>query len=92
MAWTIVNGEVTSTFYNGTGAKVKESFTKQDGSQGSVYYSVFFDSAHGLEVGDTGKFSGFSSAKAEEYPEGSGTWYGRTTLNKAKYEPADDDF
>lgn len=90
--WAIVNGEVSSTFYDGKGAKVKESFKKQDGSTGEQYYSVFFQEPHGLEVGSTGKFSGFASSKAEEYPEGSGSWWARTTLNNARFEPQDEDF
>lgn len=90
--WVIVNGEVTSTFYNGKGAKVKESFKKQDGSTGESYYSAFFENEHGLEVGAVGKFSGFGSVKAEEYPVDSGSWWGRITINNTRFEPEEEDF
>ncbi|MCK9598285.1 MAG: hypothetical protein M0R06_04550 [Sphaerochaeta sp.] len=85
MAWTIINGEVTNVFHNGLGAKVKETFTKRDGTEGTSLYSVWFDEPHGLSIGDTGKFSGPSSITAEEYE---GKWYGRLSLNSTRFEPS----
>lgn len=89
MAWTIINGEVTNVFHEGKGAKVKETFTKRDGTEGTALYSVWFEAPHGLSIGDTGKFSGPSSLATEEYPEGSGTWYARLSLNNTRFEPSE---
>jgi len=95
MALIYVNGTVEGTFFDGKGARVKETFKKRDGSEGASYYSVFFEEPHGLNVGDFGKFSGLHSAKAEEFD---GKWFARTTLNSARVTdveygegPADDD-
>ncbi|MCK9603168.1 MAG: hypothetical protein M0R66_02135 [Candidatus Omnitrophica bacterium] len=87
MAWIIVNGEVTNTFHEGKGAKVKETFTKRDGTEGTSFYSVWFEAPHGLSIGDKGKFSGPGSVSAEEYE---GTWYGRLSINNARFEPGGD--
>lgn len=93
MAWTIINGEVTNVFKGtGNGVKVKESFTKRDGTPGQAFYSVWFDEPHSLAVGDTGKFSGPSSLSTEEYPEGSGTTYARLSLNSTKFEASEKPF
>ena len=65
MAWAVVNGTVERTF--GKGVAVKETFQKRDGSEGAQYYTVWFDEDPGLNTGDTGKFSGFLSAKDNSY-------------------------
>lgn len=56
--------KVGRVFFDGKGAEFVESFTKQDGTEASKKYSAFFDSAHGLSVGDTGNVSGLLSVKA----------------------------
>lgn len=84
MAWiSIREAEVTNVFFNGAGATVKESFTKQDGSTGAAYFSAFFNDPHGLSVGDIVKIGGTYSVKAEEYE---GVWRAKTTLNNAQAE------
>lgn len=88
MAYIIVNAEVTRTFYNGLGAGLKETFKLRDGGEGAKYYSAFFDSPHGLNVGDSGKFSGLFSAKVRDYEKQDGST-GQSvdvTLNNAKAE------
>lgn len=69
MAWIIVNGTVENTFWEGKGARIKESFPKRDGTEGSRYYSAFFDEPHGLQVGDAGKFQGLHGAKPAQDPK-----------------------
>lgn len=86
--WAIVKGEVTNTFFEGKGLKVKETFTKRDGTEGSNYYSVFFEEPHGLDVGERGTFQGPGTVKAEEHD---GQWWGRLTVNNARFEPEDSD-
>jgi hypothetical protein len=59
--------DVTVTYVNkvGTGVKV----TEQNESRGKVYkqsYTVWFDKAHNLAVGDVVSLSGFLSAKISE--------------------------
>jgi len=83
MAYVTVNGSVEQTFYEGKGARIKESFTKRDGEAGAAYYSAFFEQEHGLNVGDEGKFSGLLGVKSEEYD---GKHFARVTLNNTKAE------
>lgn len=85
MALIFVNGQVEQTFFDGKGARVKEPFTKRDGTESAAYYTAFFDEPHGLEVGQQGKFSGLHSVKTEEY---NGKWSAKVTLNSARFEPA----
>lgn len=86
--FAIVNGSVEKTFYEGKGLKIKESFTRRDGQPGAAYYTAFFETPHGLNVGDTAKFSGLLSAKARDYEkqDGSVAWIADITLNNAKAE------
>lgn len=84
MAWlNIKEAEVVNVFYNGLGAKLKETFTKGNGEQGASYYSAFADTPHGLNIGDTVKASGAHGAKATEHE---GKWRAEVTLNKATFE------
>lgn len=83
MALIYVNGTIEGTFFDGKGARIKESFVKRDGTEGATYYSAFFDEPHGLNVGDVVKASGLHSAKVEEYE---GKQYARVTLNSARAE------
>jgi len=78
-----VNGSVEQTFYDGKGARIKESFVKRDGTDGAAYYSLFAEQPHGLNVGDVGKFSGLLGIKSEEYE---GKHFAKATLNNAKAE------
>lgn len=88
MAFVIVNGTVDNVFYEGKGLKIKESFTKRDGSEGASYYSAFFEAPHGLNVGDSAKFSGLLGAKGRTYDkqDGSVGVSADLTLNNAKAE------
>lgn len=83
--WGIINGVVEGTFFDGKGARVKETFKKRDGTEGASYYSLFFDEPHGLQVGDSGKFQGAVSVKAEQNPNNQ-NWYGKVTVNSARAE------
>ncbi len=91
MAWiTVRNAEVTNVFYNDTGAKIKESFTKRDGEPGAMYFSAFFDGPHGLSIGDKGTFGGVLGVKPEMYQDKP---QANVTINQATYEAAGgDDF
>lgn len=88
MAFVIVNGEVSNVFYEGKGLKIKETFKKRDGSEGASYYSAFFEEPHGLNVGDTAKFSGLLGLKGRTYEkqDGSTGVAADATLNNAKAE------
>lgn len=87
MAWiTVRNAEVTNVFYNGLGAKIKESFTKGDGTPGAAYFSAFFTEPHGLEVGSLGTFGGTMGAKATEFE---GKWRAEITLNNTTFQPVE---
>lgn len=92
MAYVIVDGEVTRTFFEGKGVAFKETFKKRDGSEGAAYYSAFFQEPHGLAEGAKGTFKGNLSTKAREYEDKDGQ--PRTsvdvTLNNTKFEPSDD--
>lgn len=88
----IRNAEVTRTFsFNGgTGAGLKETFTKRDGSEGATYYSAFFEGEHSLSKGDRGNFSGLLGTKVSTYEKDGETKYGvDVTLNSARFEAAD---
>lgn len=87
MAFAIVNGSVNRTFFEGKGASIKETFTKRDGTEGASYYTAFFDAPHGLNEGDTGKFSGLLSAKTSQYEkDGENRVSADIVLNSAKFE------
>ena len=84
------NAEVTRTFWGGKGAGLKESFRKQDGTEGAAYYSAFFDEEHGLSEGDRGNFSGLLGTKVSTYEKDGETKYGvDVTLNSARFEAGD---
>lgn len=95
----IRNAEVTRTFYNGKGVGLKETFKKQDGTEGASYYTAWFENDPGLSEGDRGNFSGLHSAKISEYEKDGETRRNvEVALNSARYEaaeggsaPADDD-
>lgn len=88
---TVNNAEVVNTFYNGQGAKLKETFKKRDGSEGSAYYSAFFNEPHGLAVGAKGKFNGQLGVKASSYEKDGETKHGvDVTLNGTQFTPSDD--
>ena len=84
----IQNGIVEKVFFDGKGARVKESFARRDGSEGASYYTAFFDTAPGIKEGDKGRFWGLHSVKLEEY-EGKTAY--KVTLNSARFTPAEDD-
>jgi hypothetical protein len=89
MAYAILNGEVVGTFYNGKGARIKESFTKRDGTEGAQYFSAFFEEPHGLNEGDSGVFKGTFSASINEYADkqtGEPRYSAQVTLNNTKAE------
>jgi hypothetical protein len=92
MAWAVVSGKVERTF--GKGVAVKETFEKRDGTEGAAYYTAWFDEDSGLNVGDTGKFSGFLSAKINEYEkDGETVRRAEIVLNSTRFEvegPSDD--
>jgi hypothetical protein len=84
MAWLSIRvAEVTNTFFDGKGASVKESFTKNDGTEGAQYFSAFFTAPHGLNVGDVVKIGGIQSVKTEEYE---GVVRAKVTINNAQVE------
>lgn len=88
MAWAVVNGTVERTF--GKGVAVKETFQKRDGTEGAQYYTAWFDDESGLAVGDTGKFSGFLSAKLNEYEkDGETRRHAEIVLNNTRFEAED---
>lgn len=82
MAWlSIREAEVTNVFFDGKGASVKETYTKNDGSEGAQYFSAFFDKPHGLNVGDIVKIGGIQSVKTEEWE---GVIRAKVTINNAQ--------
>lgn len=93
MAYVIVDGEVTRTFFEGKGVAFKETFKKRDGSEGAAYYSAFFAEPHGLGEGSKGTFKGNLSTKAREYEdkEGQPRVSVDVTLNNTKFEASADD-
>ena len=88
MAWIITSGEVISVGFEGKLAKVKESFTKRDGTEGAAYFSAFFEAPHGLDVGAKGKFSGVLGVKPDIYE---GKAKADVTINQTRFEVAEDE-
>ena len=88
MAWitTKSNARVERVTFEGKCATVVEAFVKNNGETGKASYSAFFDSPHGLEVGETGKFSGILGVKPELYD---GKARANVTINSARFEPSD---
>lgn len=86
----IRNAEVTRTFYGGKGVAIKESFKKQDGTEGASYYTAWFESDPGLSEGMRGNFSGLHSAKINEYEKDGETRRSvDVALNNARFEAAE---
>lgn len=84
----IKNATVERKFYGDKGAAVVEKFTKQDGSEGKSYYSLWFDEPQNFEIGATGSFSGLFSVKVEEYePKSGGTAHSaKVSVNSARVD------
>lgn len=83
--WGISNGTVENVFFDGKGARIKESFTKRDGTEGATYVTAFFEEPHGLQIGDAGKFQGAISVKAEQSPTNQ-NWYAKVVINQARVD------
>lgn len=87
MAYVILDGTVTRTFFEGKGAAIKETFTKRDGTEGASYYSALFSEPHGLSEGDSGTFKGNLSVSLRNYEvEGETRYSADATLNNTKVE------
>lgn len=87
MAYVIVEGTVTRTFYDGKGAAIKETFAKRDGTEGAAYYSAFFTEPHGLNEGDSGVFKGNISVSLRSYEKDNETKFSAdATINNTKVE------
>lgn len=87
MAWAVVNGEVNRVFFDGKGISIKETFEKQDGTEGAAYYTAFFNEDPGLGEGTRGKFSGFLSVKSREFEKDGVTKHSAdAVLNSARFE------
>lgn len=67
MAFTTVEGEITRVFHEGKGARLKETFTKRDNSEGSKEWTLWFKEPHGLSEGDRGTFRGSHSDEVDEW-------------------------
>lgn len=67
MAFTTVEGEITRVFHEGKGARLKETFTKRDGLEGSKEWTLWFKDPHGLVEGDRGTFRGSHSDEVDEW-------------------------
>jgi hypothetical protein len=67
MATITVNGSVERVFHNGAGATVIEPFTTKDGKERNNRYTVWFQEAHGLTIGEVVEISGLHSVVVEEW-------------------------
>jgi hypothetical protein len=67
MAFIEITGTVSRVFHNGKGVDVVEVFTKRDGTDGMQKFTLWFDEAPGLTVGDTGSWRGSHSVKVDEW-------------------------
>ena len=63
----IEESPVTRVFHDGKGAEVTESFKLRDGETGSARYACWFESPHGLTVGDVVTVTGRLGVKVEEW-------------------------
>lgn len=68
MATTTVQGEVTRVFFDGRGAEVTEQYEIR-GEARKTRWAAFFESPHGLEVGQQVEVSGLHGDKLDEWPD-----------------------
>lgn len=87
----IRNAEVVRTFgARNQGVAIKETFQKQDGTEGASYYTAWFENDPGLSEGMRGNFSGLHSAKINEYQKDGETRRSvDVLLNNARFEAAE---
>lgn len=72
MSEVLVTGVVGRVFFDGKGASVEERYKSKSGDDRVQRWSVWFQTAHGLSVGDRVHVRGLLSAKVDEFTNAQG--------------------
>lgn len=91
MGEVLVSGVVGRIFFDGKGASVEERYKSKNGDDRVQRWSCWFQTPHGLNVGDAVLVRGLLGAKVEEYTNNQGELkrYVGLSINNAVASPDD---
>lgn len=91
MSEVVVSGVVGRVFFDGKGASVEERYKSKSGDERVQRWSCWFQTPHGLTVGDQVVVRGLLSAKVGEWTNQSGELkrFVELSINNADAQPDD---